>query len=264
VGNLSAVEFSVADGLGVLRLNRPEHRNAIDEVMPGDLYEVAQRCAANSGLRALLITGNGRAFTVGGDVSVFAGAAPGELPAKLRRLTTLYHDALLTLRDLDAPIVVAVHGAVAGGGLGLLYTADIALAAEGTKFATGFAALGLSGDGGSSWFLPRLAGARRAAELYFEQRVLDAREAAEWGLVTRVVAADVLDAEATALAGRLATGPTRAYGEIRALLRQSWSTTLADQLRAETDAVARTAGTRDAGRAIASFPSKSAPVFEGH
>jgi 2-(1,2-epoxy-1,2-dihydrophenyl)acetyl-CoA isomerase len=178
-------------------------------------------------------------------------------------MTTMYHEALLMLRDLDAPVVAAVHGAVAGGGLGLLYIADIALAAEGTKFATGFAPLGLSGDGAGSWFLPRLVGPRRAAELYFEQRVLDAREAAEWGLVNRVVAADVLDAEATAIARRLAAGPTRAYGEIRKLLRQSWSQTLADQMRAETNALARTAATQDADHAITSFLGKSAPTFQG-
>jgi 2-(1,2-epoxy-1,2-dihydrophenyl)acetyl-CoA isomerase len=260
---LTTIEFSVSDGLGVLRLNRPEHRNAINETVPGDLYEVAQRCAADPGLRALLIAGNGPAFTVGGDISMFARAARGELPEDLRRMTTLYHAALLLLRDLDAPIVAAVHGAVAGGGLGLLYAADIALAAEGTKFATGFTGLGLSGDGAGTWYVPRLAGPRRAAELYFEQRVLDAREAAEWGLVTRVVPAETLEAEALALARRLAAGPTRAYGEIRRLLHQSWSATLADQMKAETDALSRTAATGDAARAIAGFAGKSPITFQG-
>jgi len=260
---LSVLEFSVRDGLGVLRLNRPGSRNAINGAFVEDLHEVAQRCAARSDLRALLIAGNGPSFTVGGDINVFAQAGPGELPGDLRRMTTMYHEALLMLRDLDAPVVAAVHGAVAGGGLGLLYIADIALAAEGTKFATGFAPLGLSGDGAGSWFLPRLVGPRRAAELYFEQRVLDAREAAEWGLVNRVVAADVLDAEVTAIARRLAAGPTRAYGEIRKLLRQSWSQTLADQMRAETNALARTAATQDADHAITSFLGKSAPTFQG-
>ena len=92
--------------------------------------------------------------------------------------------------------MAAVHGAVAGGGLGLIYVADIVLAAEGTRFATGFAGLGVSGDGGSTWFLPRLVGARRAAELYFSQRVLDADEALEWGLITRIVPPNDLVAEA--------------------------------------------------------------------
>jgi 2-(1,2-epoxy-1,2-dihydrophenyl)acetyl-CoA isomerase len=260
-GGLRTVEFSVQDGVGVLRLNRPAARNALDQAMADDLLEVAQRCAASSGLRALLLAGNGPAFTVGGDISVFAG--PGELPGTLRRMTTPYHQALQTLASLDAPIVAAVHGAVAGGGLGLLYVADIALAAEGTRFATGFAGLGLSGDGGGTWFLPRLVGPRRAAELYLDQRVLDAREAAEWGLVSRVVPADTLQDEAMAVAHRLAQGPTRAYGEIRKLLRGSWSAPLPDQLAAEIEAIARTAATSDATGAVASFIGKSSPAFQG-
>jgi 2-(1,2-epoxy-1,2-dihydrophenyl)acetyl-CoA isomerase len=262
-GELETVQFTVTDGVGAIRLNRPAARNALNQTVADELYEVALRCAARRDLRALLITGNGPAFTVGGDISVFAEAGDGELPGLLRRMTTPYHDALRILSELDVPIVAAVHGAVAGGGLGLLYSADIALAAEGAKFATGFAALGLSGDGGNSWFLPRLVGPKRAAELYFEQRVLDAHEAAEWGLVSRVVPADVLQEQAESIARRLAGGPTRAYGEIRKLLRDSWSSTLPDQLSAESAAIARTADTADASRAIAAFLAKSTPTFEG-
>jgi 2-(1,2-epoxy-1,2-dihydrophenyl)acetyl-CoA isomerase len=152
---------------------------------------------------------------------------------------------------------------VAGGGLGLIYVADIVLAAEGTRFATGFAGLGVSGDGGSSWFLPRLVGARRAAELYFGQRVLDADEALEWGLITRIVPPHDLAAAAEAAARQLAAGPTRAFGEIRTLLRGSGQASLDDQLQAETAALARTAATRDATHGIESFMAKSRPDFQG-
>jgi 2-(1,2-epoxy-1,2-dihydrophenyl)acetyl-CoA isomerase len=260
---LTAVQFTVSDGLGMIRLNRPQARNAVNQAMAEELREVALRCAARPDLRALLIAGNGPAFTVGGDISVFAHAGASELPGLLHRMTTAYHEALHILSRLDAPVVTAVHGAVAGGGLGLLHAADIALAAEGTKFVAGFTALGLSGDGGSSWFLPRLAGPRRAAEFYLGERVLDAAEAAEWGLVSRVVPAAALEDEARSLAARLASGPTRAYGEIRRLLRDSWSATLPEQLHAETEALARTAASADAGRGIAAFRAKSAPTFQG-
>lgn len=260
---LTAVQFDVSDGLGVIRLNRPETRNAMDDTVAEELYEVAQRCAARRDLRSLLIAGTGPAFTVGGDISVFAKADAAALPGRIRRMTTPYHETLRILSRLDAPVVTAVHGVVAGGGLGLLYVADIVIAAEGTKFATGFTGLGLSGDGGSSWFLPRLVGLRRAAELYFEQRVLDARQAADWGLVSRVVPADVLQDQARSTALRLAEGPTKAYGEIRRLLRDSWAATLSDHLGEETEAMVRTAATVDAGRGIAAFRAKSAPVFEG-
>ena len=257
------VEFSVADGLAVIRLNRPAARNAIDQALVDDLAEAVQRCAADAAVRALLICANGPAFTVGGDVAVFAKAGPDELPGDLRRMTTRYHAALQILDRLEVPVVAAVHGVAAGGGLGLIYVADVAIAAEGTRFATGFSGLGLSGDGGGTWFLPRLVGMRRAAELYFGQRVLDADEAAAWGLISRVVPAADLAAEAERTARQLAAGPTRAFGEIRTLLRRTHEVSLDDQLRAETGALSRTAGTRDAARAIDSFMAKSRPEFRG-
>jgi 2-(1,2-epoxy-1,2-dihydrophenyl)acetyl-CoA isomerase len=250
------VEFSVADGLGVIRLNRPDARNALDRALVDDLHEAVQRCAADRTVRALLIRGEGPSFTVGGDLGFFARTPPGELPAVLRRGTTTYHAALLLLDRLPVPVVTAVHGAVAGGGLGLVYVADIVLAAEGTKFVTGFGGLGLSGDGGGTWFLPRLVGMRRAAELYLTERVLTAEEAAEWGLITRVVRDQDLASEASSTARRLAAGPARAHGEIRTLLRRSPEASLADQLLAETAALARTAGTPDAARAIERFTAR--------
>ena len=259
----ATVEFSVADDLAVIRLNRPAARNAIDQALVDDLAEAVQRCAADTAVRALLICANGPAFTVGGDVAVLAKAGPGELPGDLRRMTTGYHAALQILDRLEVPVVAAVHGAVAGGGLGLIYVADVVIAAEGTRFATGFSGLGLSGDGGGTWFLPRLVGMRRAAELYLGQRVLDADEAAAWGLISRVVPAADLAGEAERTARRLAAGPTRAFGEIRTLLRRTYEASLGDQLQAETRALSRTAGTRDAGRAIGSFMAKSRPQFRG-
>jgi len=137
------------------------------------------------------------------------------------------------------------------------------IAAEGTKFAAGFGGLGLSGDGGGTWFLPRLVGARRAAEFYFGQRVLDAEEAASWGLISRVVPAAELAAEGERTARQLAQGPTLAWGEIRTLLRRTEDLTLSDQLAAETAAQCRTAETRDAVHAIESFMTKTRPAFDG-
>ncbi|MGQ4618645.1 enoyl-CoA hydratase-related protein [Nocardia sp. R7R-8] len=261
-GAMSTVDLTVADGLAVLRLNRPEQRNAINQQMADDIYEAAQRCAARSDLRALVILGNGPTFTVGGDIAVFAGTEPEDLSATLRRMVTPYHAAIRIFAELPVPVVTAVHGSVGGGGLGLVYCADIALAAEQTKFATGFTTLGLSGDGGTSWYLPRLVGVRRAQALY-HGRVLDARDACEWGLISEVVAADQLEKTALERAEALAAGPTRAYAEIRELLRNSATATLAEQLGAEIDALARTGATRDAAGAVRSFVTKTAADFEG-
>jgi 2-(1,2-epoxy-1,2-dihydrophenyl)acetyl-CoA isomerase len=259
----ATVEYSAAGGLGTIRLNRPAARNAINEAFAADFAEAVRRCAADASVRALLICGNGPSFTVGGDVTMLAGTEPGELPEKLRQLTTSYHASLQVLDSLPVPVVAAVGGAVAGGGLGLIYVADVVIAAAGTKFAAGFGGLGLSGDGSGTWFLPRLVGARRAAEFYLEQRVLTAEEAASWGLITRVVPAAELAAEAERTARQLAAGPTRAWSELRTLLRRSDETSLSDQLAAETAAQCRTAGTRDARHAIASFMAKTRPAFDG-
>ncbi len=262
-GDLPAVGFEFADGIAHVRLDRPDTRNALDTAMAVGLRDAARRCAETSGLRAVLISGAGPAFSVGGDIGVFAEATDHERAALLRGMAALYHEALRRFLDLDAPIVCAVHGAVAGGGLGLLYCADLVLAAEGTRFALGYGALGLSSDGGSSWFLPRMVGPKRAAELYFEQRMLTAHEAAEWGLVSRVVPAEAIREESLAVARRLAAGPTRAYAEMRHLLNDSGDRSLTDHLAAEERAMFRTAATADAAEGIAAFAGRREPHYQG-
>lgn len=255
--------FSAASGVGVITLNRPQARNAIDPGFTEDLHEAVQRCAADQTVRAVLLRAEGPAFTVGGDVAAMAQTPPAELPALMRRITGIYHATLQVLDRLPVPVVAAVHGAVAGGGLGLIYVADVVLAAESTKLAAGFAGLGVSVDSGGTWFLPRLVGMRRAAELCLGQRVLSAREAAEWGLISKVVRDEDLSAEAESAARALAAGPTLALGEIRTLLRRSPDADLGAQLRDESEALARTGATRDAAHGIASFMAKTKPDFEG-
>jgi 2-(1,2-epoxy-1,2-dihydrophenyl)acetyl-CoA isomerase len=247
------VELGVSGGLGVLRLNRPEARNALDPAVAEDLHAAALRCAADPALKALLICAVGSHFTVGADIYMLARVIPDEL----QRAVSRYHEALQILDRLQVPVVAAVQGAVAGGGLGLMCVADIVLAAEGTRFATGFVSLALAGDGGSTWFLPRLVGTRRAAEMFLEQRVLDATEAADWGLITRVVPAAELQEQAEQVAATLAAGPARALGELRALLRRSPAFTLREQMMAEADALARTAAAQDAADAMQRFLTRA-------
>lgn len=261
--DLLVLDYTVNNGVARIALDRTAARNAMNQDVADELYDVAQRVSHDPTVRAVLFVGNGKVFSVGGDIEVFASTPADELPETLARMAGRYHDALRTFARLDVPIVAAVHGAVAGGALGLIYTSDIVLAAEGTKFATGFAAIGLSGDGGNSWFLPRLVGTRRAAELYFEDRVLDAREAADWGLVTRVVPGADLSDHADSVARRLASGPTKAYGAMRQLFWQSSTTSLADQLADEAAAVGLVAATTDVVNAVASFINKQQPTFEG-
>lgn len=257
------VIYEFADGLATIRLNRPEARNAMDQATADGLLVAALRLQSQAGLRAVLITANGPVFTVGGDIKVFAAATADELPGLLRGMITPYHEALGILDRLEAPIVCAVRGMAVGGGLGLLHISDIVLADRESRFVAGFAGIGLTGDGSSTWFLPRLIGPRRAAEFYLEQRDISAAEAAEWGLVSRLVDADQLDSEALQVARKLADGPTVAFGLVRQLLRQSWDVPLSSQLIDERDRIGRAAATSDSATAIANFIARKPTRFLG-
>jgi len=168
--------FSVLRGLWIYDLVRAEWQAA------ADLAEAATQIAERSDVRAVLIAGNGPNFTVGGDLSLFAGTAREQLPNRLRRMIDSFHLAIERLTSIDAPVVAAVRGGAGGGGLGLLYAADIVVAADDARFALGYSALGLTADGGNTWFLPRMVGMRRAQELFLLNRRLTAQEALQYGL----------------------------------------------------------------------------------
>lgn len=256
------VELTVSDAVAHVRLVRGAARNAIDPAMADALDYAASACVEDPGVRALLITSAGPSFTVGGDLDHLRGALE-RLPAELDEMIATFHRALARLSDLPIPVVCAVQGAAAGGGLGLLWCADVVIAAQDAKLVAGFAELALSGDGGSSWFLPRMIGLRRAQEMIIGNRALSATEAAEWGLVSQVVPPDRLAAEAHRIARELACGPTTAYAEMRRLLRRSFSAGLEDQLAAEQEAMVRCGASADAREGIAAFAERRAPTFTG-
>src|ERR1700736_1393447 len=260
---LETIDYSVTDGVATVCLNRPDQRHAIDLRMGEESLVVARRIAADASVRAVLICGNGPSLTVGGDIGYFLESPPAEFGKLFARMTTPFHEAFRILSRIDAPIVTAAHGAVAGGGLGYVYAADLVIAAEGTKFVTAFAALGLSGDGGGTWHLPRLIGPRRAAEAYLRNRPIEAAEALQWGLITEIVPAAELRSRAEAVARELASGPTRGFARMRALLRDTWRNDLPTQLQAETEALRDTGDTADAARAINDFAAKRRPEFTG-
>jgi 2-(1,2-epoxy-1,2-dihydrophenyl)acetyl-CoA isomerase len=260
---LETIDYSVVDGVATVCLNRPEVRNAIDMRVGEETLEVARRIADDPTVRAVLICGNGPALSVGGDIDFFLQGRVDQFGALFAQMTTPFHEAFRILSRIDAPIVTAAHGAVAGGGLGYMYAADLVIAAEGTKFVTAFAALGLSGDGGGTWHLPRLIGARRAAQAYLRNTPITADEALEWGLVNEIVPAAELRDRATMLTTELAHGPTKGFARMRALLRDSWHNDLSAQLLAETEAVTATGNSSDAADAISAFAAKRKPHFTG-
>lgn len=248
------------DGLAHLRLTRPDARNAIDLAMVEALADAIDTIATHDTARSLLISGEGPAFCVGGDLKYFTERLD-TLSDEFSKMISLWHQALPVLAELPFPIVTATHGGTAGGGLGLVWCADHVVAAESTKIATGFAEIGLSGDGGSSWHLPRLVGMRRAKEMILEGRVLDATTALDWGLVNRVVPdADLLD---TALeqARFFATRSITATRQAKRLLAASMSLTHREQLSTELEAMLVCGAAQDARVGIRSFVERRRPVF---
>ena len=250
------------DGVARVTLAAPDRHNAIDAAFVDQLAEAVAALTAADGLRAVLLRAEGRAFTVGGDLRFFA-SYPGGAQGGLAATVPAYHQALGDLAHLPAPVVAAVQGPCAGGGLGIVWGADLVVVAEDAVFATGFHKLGLSGDGGSSWWLPRLVGHRRAQRMLIGGEVLDAATALDWGLVSEVVARDALAERTEALVAQLAAGPTAGLARIRALLQGSATASLREQLAAETQAILETGAGADAAEGIGAFAEKRTPRFTG-
>ena len=255
------VQAEVVDGVGRLTLARPEQGNAIDLAMAEALAEVTAAWSVDPAVRCVLLRGEGRTFCVGGDLKAFS--ARPHLPTHLLEVTDPFHAAVSRLARMDAPVVAAVHGSAAGGGLSLALAADLVVAAASARFVVAYTAIGLTPDGSGSWSLPRLVGLRRALELTLTNRPLTAAEALAEGLITRVVPDEDLGAEAEALAASLAAGPTGALGGAKRLLRASLGHDLEAQLALEARSLAAAAGTDDAREGIAAFLEKRAARFSG-
>jgi enoyl-CoA hydratase/carnithine racemase len=260
---MTPVRLTLDDGgIGRLVLARAETGNALDLAAAEALDEASTTLASTPGLRAVLLTADGPSFTVGGDLR-FLAAHLDDLPGQVHALLGHYHAALPRLAALPVPVVAAAQGAAAGGGLGLLWVADVVLAADDLRIVTGFDKLGLSGDGGSSWFLPRLVGLRRARQLLLAGRSLSAADACEWGLVDRVLPRADLVAEAEAEVARWAAGPTAALGRTKALLLRSTGADYADHLAAEEAAMVACAADRDVREGVTAFLERRRPTFTG-
>ncbi|WP_026911345.1 enoyl-CoA hydratase/isomerase family protein [Patulibacter minatonensis] len=255
------VRFELEDGVGHVVLARPDRRNAVDVEAAVALRDALGACADTPGVRAVLIRAEGEHFSVGGDLA-FLARDPDRLGVVVREILPPVQEASARVAELRVPVVCAARGGAAGVALGLLWGADVAIVADDVRIATGFAAVGLSGDGGSSWHLPRLCGLRRAQELLMQNRRIGAEEAVEWGLVSRAVPAADLESTARAAALELAAGPTVALGRMRALLR-SGSPSLREHLAAESEAILACAATDDLPAAIVAFSGGRAPVFTG-
>ncbi|MBS0467395.1 MAG: enoyl-CoA hydratase/isomerase family protein [Proteobacteria bacterium] len=242
-----------------LQFNRPEALNALDLSMAQALLQAVQSIATDASVRAVLLKGSGRAFIAGGDLATLhADPIQGA-----RDLLAPLNQALELLLQMDAPVIAQVHGAAAGAGLSLMLMCDFVLAAEGAKFNLAYINLGTNCDLGGSWALPRLVGLRQALEIAMLGENFNADEALRLGLINRVLPAADLEAAAQALAERLAQGPTKAYGQMRRLLRTSFERDLPAQLAAEAKGFITCAHSADMREGLQAFLDKRKPNFTG-
>lgn len=256
------LRFEVQQGVGLIRLHRPEDGNAITLEMAREMLEVARRCEADPSVRAVVLTGSGKMFCAGGDLKVFA-AQGEELPDYIQKVVQVFHGAISCFNGMAAPVVAAVNGTAAGGGLSLALCTDLAVAAASAKFTVGYTKIGLTLDGGSSYFLARLVGLRRAKELALLNPVLSARQALDWGLVNQVVPDEDVLAKALEMAGMLAAGPTLAFGATKRLLLGGMTASLEEQLAAEARAITALAGSADGREGMRAFLEKRGARFGG-
>lgn len=256
------LDFAAADGVARVTLRRPEAANALTPLMCRELSEAATLCDERGDVRAAILEGAGGAFSAGGDLNLFASAGDG-LGATIKTMTADLHAAVSRLSRMDAPVVCAVRGVAAGAGLGLAASCDYAMAADSARFTLAYTAVGLSPDGSSTWFLPRLVGLRRARELMLTNRTLSADEARDIGLVDAVVPEDRLEAEVLARARAFAAGPTRAYGAVKRLLQDSMTNGLETQMEREARTIADLSRGADVREGVAAFVGKRKPAFVG-
>ena len=254
------LRVEMAGGVAVLTLDRPECGNAIDGAMALALLDAAARCESDAAVRCVVLTGAGKLFCGGGDAAAFAGAGQN-VREVVSRQAGIYHAAIARLAAMSKPLITAVNGPAAGAGLGLAIMGDIALASDSAHFTFGYTAIGMTPDGGTSWFLPRLIGMRRAQEMAMTNRRVAAAEAAAMGLVTRVVPADALVEEAMTQASVLARGATAALGLTRNLLWSGFQTDLVAQLHREGAGLAEAAAGPEGREGIQAFIERRSPRF---
>jgi 2-(1,2-epoxy-1,2-dihydrophenyl)acetyl-CoA isomerase len=242
-----------------IRFNRPEVLNAIDIPTANGFLAGCKAIAADPEVRVVVISGEGRAFIAGGDLAAMRGAPVETAQALIKPM----HAGIAILASINAPVLASLHGAVAGGGLGVALACDLAIAAEGTRFNLAYPNIGTSSDCSTSWALPRLVGMRKAMEIALLGETFDAAEALRLNLVNRVVPAADLQAETQKLAQRLADGPPLALGRLKRLVRESFDRDLQAQLDAEAEGFASCAATADFAEGVAAFFEKRPAHYQG-
>lgn len=256
------LDLTVEDGFARLVLNQPELGNPFNAQMCADMGRVGSDLMGRGDVRAVLLTGRGKFFTVGGDIRMFAEQLD-TLPAQILEWTSTLHMGLARLKRLNAPLVVAVHGICMGGGVALAGTCDLVYAGRSARFGAAYPQIGYSCDAGASFALASRMGIARARRFLLLNEMLSADQALTAGLADYVVDDAVLADTAEQAARQLALGPTRAFGDIRRLIDKALRTPMESQLEDEAQALSSCAASLDAREGITAFVEKRAPNFKG-
>lgn len=257
-----SVLYDLSDGVATVTMNRPDAMNSLTVEMKVALRTALERAAADDGVRAVVLTGAGRAFCAGQDLREHGGnlAAGRGLDDTVRRHYNPVIEAIVTM---PKPVLASVNGVAAGAGAALAFACDLIIAAEKASFLMAFTKVGLGPDSGASWTLQRLVGRARAAELLLLAEPVKANHALDLGMVNRVVPPDQLDASVRSLALGLAAGPTVAFGAVKAALDHAATHDLTSALEREAELQDRCEKTADHHNATEAFLRKEQPVFEG-
>jgi 2-(1,2-epoxy-1,2-dihydrophenyl)acetyl-CoA isomerase len=250
-------------GVFTIILDRPDAMNAVDKQLGADLLAALQTAAADDEVRAVVLTGNGRAFSSGADLKAGFDLGPDNRPDVGGALRERFHPIIHAIREIPKPVVAKVNGAAAGIGCSFALACDLIVASEKAFFLLAFVNIGLVPDGGSSFLIPERVGFARAAEMALLGERIPAAQALEWGLITRVVPDSELTAEVDALADRLATGPTRSYAATKRQLNAWQFSRMAEQLELEATLQQEMVGTDDFVEGVSAFVQKRPPSFQG-
>ena len=258
------LRYEMKDGVATITLNRPDAMNALDVATKEALRSAVDEAAADENVRVVVITGAGRAFCVGQDLREHVENLQSKSMEEVWSTVPEHFAPIASaIAEMDKPVIAAVNGVAAGAGASIAFLCDFRVVADTAGFNTAFTGIGLSCDTGASWTLPRLVGTDKALELLMMPRTVSAAEALELGMATKVVPADDLGREVSALASTLAQGPTLAYGAVRRSVAFGATHSLADTLDFEGEMMARTGSSTDHHNAVKSFVGKEKPTFQG-
>ncbi len=260
------IEYTIKDGVGVIRFNRPEVLNALNDQITKETTKAFKDAGRNSDVRAIVLTGNGRGFSSGADLTsndLNKHSKDGKPPGAGDHLAKIYHPLINQITSIEKPVIGAVNGIAAGIGMSIALATDLRIVSDKAAFTLGFGKIALVPDGGASWILPRLIGYNRAYQIYLSSEKVSAQTALDWGMVNQVVPHDQLMEVVMASAAKLATGPTMAFGLTKRAMRQAQEQTFEESLNTEIYLQNYAGRSHDFAEGVMAFVGKRKAEFKG-